>query len=134
MEKRKLDDNIGELDAEIEELARVLERKRKQKEMLQLEKQVHEKKIEAARMKYADVLEGLEARASRVANKIEANEKDQVEYDTNSKDLEEQQQLFNLKVDQMREELKQLREMQTYLNSSSGEIDEINQERKEIRT
>lgn len=134
MEKRKLDDNIGELDAEIDELARVLERKRKQKEMLQLEKQVHEKKIEAARMKYADVLEGLEARASRVANKIEANEKDQVEYDTNSKDLEEQQQLFNLKVDQMREELKQLREMQTYLNSSSGEIDEINQERKEIRT
>lgn len=38
MEKRKLDENIDELDREIEELARVLERKRKQKEMLQLEK------------------------------------------------------------------------------------------------
>lgn len=77
MEKRKLDENIDELDREIEELARVLERKRKQKEMLQLEKQVHERKIQAARMKYADVLDGLESRAARISNKISANEEDQ---------------------------------------------------------
>lgn len=70
LEKHKLDENIEELNKEIEELARVLERKRKQKEALRLEKQVHEKRIQAARMKYSDVLEGLEARATRVSNKI----------------------------------------------------------------
>ena len=34
----------------------------------------------------------------------------------------------------MKDELTQLREMQSYLQSSSGEIDEINKERKDVRT
>lgn len=60
--------------------------------MLELEKQVHERKIQAARMKYADVLEGLEARATRVNNKISANEADQAAQDTNTQELDEQKQ------------------------------------------
>ena len=77
LEKQALDENIDELDREIEELSRVLERKRKQKEILELEKQVHERKIQAARMKYADVLEGLEARALRVNSKLQATDDDE---------------------------------------------------------
>ena len=111
LEKHKLDENIEELNGEIEELARVLERKRKQKEMLFLEKQVHERKIQAARMKYSDVLEGLEASASRINNKISANEDDQATQDANTKELDEQKEAFEAKMAVMRDELKQLREM-----------------------
>jgi len=45
-EKYKLDEMIDDLNKDIEELMRVLDRKRKEKEMLELEKQVHERKIE----------------------------------------------------------------------------------------
>lgn len=45
-EKYKLDQMIEDLNKDIEELMRVLDRKRKEKEMLELEKQVHERKIE----------------------------------------------------------------------------------------
>lgn len=48
-EKHKLDGMIDEINVEIEELMRVLERKKKEKEMLNLEKQVHEHKIEQVR-------------------------------------------------------------------------------------
>lgn len=43
---------IDDINKDIEELMRVLDRKRKEKEMLELEKLVHEKKIEQARMGY----------------------------------------------------------------------------------
>ena len=45
-EKHKLDGMIDDIDKDIEELMRVLERKRKERNMLVLEKEVHEKKIE----------------------------------------------------------------------------------------
>jgi len=133
LEKQTLDENIGELDREIEELSRVLERKRKQKEILELEKQVHERKIQAARMKYADVLEGLEARALRVNSKLQATDDDEATWQTDTKQLEELQAAFDAKAIVLKDELKKLREMQQYLKSSSGDIDEIHRERKEIR-
>lgn len=37
---------IEDLNKDIEELMRVLDRKKKEKEMLELEKQVHERKID----------------------------------------------------------------------------------------
>ena len=46
VEKHKLDGMIDELTREIEEIMMTLERKKKEKEMLELEKQVHEKKID----------------------------------------------------------------------------------------
>lgn len=49
-EKLRLDQMIGDLDQEMEELQRTLERKAKEKEMLLLEKQVHERKIDQARL------------------------------------------------------------------------------------
>jgi len=45
---------IEDIDKDIEELMRVLDRKKKERNMLVLEKEVHEKKIEQARMKYSD--------------------------------------------------------------------------------
>jgi hypothetical protein len=45
---------IDEINVEIEELMRVLERKKKEKEMHILEKQVHEHKIEQVRQKHRD--------------------------------------------------------------------------------
>ena len=56
-EKYKLDEMIDDLNKDIEELMRVLDRKRKEKEMLELEKQVHERKIEQARMGYRGEIE-----------------------------------------------------------------------------
>ena len=56
-EKYKLDEMIEDLDKDIEELMRVLDRKRREKEMLELEKQVHERKIDQARMGYRGEIE-----------------------------------------------------------------------------
>ena len=52
VEKHKLDEMIDDMDKDIDELIRVLERKRKERSMLVLEKEVHERKIEQARLKY----------------------------------------------------------------------------------
>jgi len=69
-EKHKLDEMIDDLNREVEELMRVLERKKKEREMLQLEKQVHERKIEQARMMYKDELSTMEATLDEVTQKI----------------------------------------------------------------
>ena len=53
-EKHKLEDSIEDLNGDIEELERLLERKKKEREMLILEKEVHERSIQQARMKYSD--------------------------------------------------------------------------------
>ena len=44
-EKAKLDEMIEDINREIEELMRVLDRKKKETEMLGLEKQIHVSKI-----------------------------------------------------------------------------------------
>jgi hypothetical protein len=53
-EKNKLDTMIDDLDKDIEEMERLLKRKKKERSMLVLEKEVYEHKIEQARMKYRD--------------------------------------------------------------------------------
>ena len=69
-EKHKLDEMIDDLNREVEELMRVLERKKKEREMLQLEKQVHERKIEQARMMYKDEISTMEATLDEVTQKL----------------------------------------------------------------
>ena len=73
-EKAKLDEMIDDINREIEELMRVLERKKKEKEMLILEKQVHEHKIEQARMKYGDSISEHESVLDKVVSKIAIND------------------------------------------------------------
>lgn len=45
-EKNKLDNQIEEIDKDIEELERLLARKKKERDMLLLEKEVHERRIQ----------------------------------------------------------------------------------------
>ena len=66
---------IDDLSREVEELMRVLERKKKEKEMLKLEKQVHERKIEQARMMYKDELVTMETKFDKVNQKLNVNER-----------------------------------------------------------
>lgn len=66
---------IDDLSREVEELMRVLERKKKEKEMLKLEKQVHERKIEQARMMYKDELVTMETKFDKVNKKLNVNER-----------------------------------------------------------
>jgi len=61
---------IDEINVEIEELMRVLERKRKEKEMLNLEKQVHEHKIEQVRQRYRDKLTVIDESLSKVISSL----------------------------------------------------------------
>ena len=74
--------------------------------MLILEKKVHESKIQASRMKYSDTLEGLNARASKISNKIKINEEEQGNQEVNLNKLEEQKQAFDSKMTVMKTELK----------------------------
>ena len=69
--KHELDERIDDLNREVDELMRVLERKKKEREMLQLEKQVHERKIEQARMMYKDELATMEATLGEVTSKLD---------------------------------------------------------------
>lgn len=76
LQKYRLDENIDDLAREIEELTRVLDRKKKQKEMLSLEKAVHDKQIQYARNKYGDQLGQFEFQKEQVNNRIAVNVRD----------------------------------------------------------
>ena len=69
-EKFKLDEMIVDLDKDIEDLLRVLERKKKEKSLLELEMQVHEKKINEVRMIYGDQIDQFEGLNEKVSSKI----------------------------------------------------------------
>ena len=88
-EKYKLDEMIDDLNKDIEELMRVLDRKRKEKEMLELEKQVHERKIEQARMGYRGEIEQSQEQHDRVTARIKQTEAALAEFDKDTKELEE---------------------------------------------
>jgi chromosome segregation ATPase len=88
-EKYKLDEMIDDLNKDIEELMRVLDRKRKEKEMLELEKQVHERKIDQARMGYRGEIEQSQEQLDRVTARIGHTELALATFDKDTKDLEE---------------------------------------------
>ena len=88
-EKYKLDEMIDDLNKDIEELMRVLDRKRKEKEMLELEKQVHERKIEQARMGYRGEIEESQEQLDRVTSRINHTELALAKFDKDTKALEE---------------------------------------------
>ena len=58
---------IEDLDKDIEELMRVLERKKKERSMLVLEKEVHQRKIQQARMKYQDQIDSNESELQKIS-------------------------------------------------------------------
>ena len=69
-EKHKLDSMIEDLDKDIEELMRVLERKKKERSMLVLEKEVHQRKIQQARMKYQDKIDSNESELQKISQTL----------------------------------------------------------------
>lgn len=77
-EKNKLDNQIEEIDKDIEELERLLARKKKERDMLVLEKEVHERRIQQARMKYADRLNAIEEEMQEVNGQLKLLEEQQL--------------------------------------------------------
>lgn len=132
-EKYKLDEMIEDLDKDIEELMRVLDRKRKEKEMLELEKQVHERKIDQARMGYRGEIEQSQEQLDRVNARIGHTELALATFDKDTKDLEAFEENFAKTQVNYEEEFTKLGEMESYLTYSAGEIDHTNNEKKEIR-
>jgi hypothetical protein len=61
---------IEDLDKDIEELMRVLERKKKERSMLVLEKEVHQRKIQQARMKYQDQIDSNESELQKISQTL----------------------------------------------------------------
>jgi chromosome segregation ATPase len=133
-EKAKLDEMIEDINRDIEELMRVLERKKKEKDMLILEKKVHEHKIDQARMKYGDQISEYDSTKESLMVKIESNEIELKQWLQEKADLEEYEEHFNSQISKFKEEFKSLDEMEQYLKFNSVEIDQCNKERKEIRT
>ena len=132
-EKAKLDEMIEDINREIEELMRVLERKKKEKEMLNLEKQVHEHKIDEARMKYGDSIQEHQGNKDGLTSKITQNDSELVIWQQEKMDLETYEEHFNQQIAKFKEEFKSLDDMEQYLSFNSVEIDQSNKERKEIR-
>ena len=69
-EKHKLDGMIEDIDKEVEELQRIIDRKKKEKEMLILEKDLHEKKIDQARLKYKDKIDSNQEKLASVSRSL----------------------------------------------------------------
>jgi len=103
-EKHKLDGMIEDLDKDIENMERVLRRKRKEREMLVLEKEVHERKIQQARWKYKDQTDGHDQDLEQVTQSLEELEKAQLSLDQNLVKLQESQDQLNSNVDAYQEE------------------------------
>ena len=97
-EKAKLDEMIEDINREIEELMRVLERKKKEKEMLNLEKQVHEHKIDEARMKYGDSIKDHQGNNHGLISKIAINETELNVWHQEKDHLEQYEDHFNQQI------------------------------------
>ena len=124
---------IDEINVEIEELMRVLERKKKEKEMLNLEKQVHERKIEQVRQKYRDELSGIDESLQKAVNSLSQNEKELKEFELDQQSLNEYEQHYQDQMSKFKDEFRDLDDMEKYLEFNSVAIDQTNKERKDIR-
>ena len=69
-EKFKLENVIEDCDKDIEELEKLLERKRKERNVLVLEKEAHERSIEQARMKYSDKIEQIRVKQTESTSQL----------------------------------------------------------------
>lgn len=67
---------------------RVLERKKKEREMHFLEKQVHERKIDQARLHYKTELNGFESQLNKVNLKIKKNTNEKTQWDIDMENLD----------------------------------------------
>ena len=95
-EKFKLDEMIVDLDKDIEDLLRVLERKKKEKSLLELEMQVHEKKINEVRMIYGDQIDQFEGLNEKVSSKIQKNDEENEALKKSKSDLEAYTEAYNV--------------------------------------
>lgn len=93
-EKLKLDNMIEECDKDIEELERLIERKRKERTVFVLEKEVHERKIEQARMKYSDKINANKEAMQEIVSQLvileeqsQKNQEDQRQLETDNQEL-----------------------------------------------
>ena len=101
--------------------------------MLELEKQVHERKIEQARMGYRGEIDQSQEQLDRVTARIGHTELALATFDKDTKDLEEFKLEFEKTQQNYQEEFSKLEEMEAYLTYTVGEIDQTNEEKKEIR-
>ena len=122
-EKAKLDEMIEDINRDIEELMRVLDRKKKEKEMLNLEKQVHEHKIDEARMKYGDQIQEHQGTKDVLVSKISLNDSENTTWLQDKLELEEYEAHFTQQIANFKSEFKSLDEMEQYLRFNSIEID-----------
>ena len=90
---------IDDLSQEVEELMRVLERKKKEREMHFLEKQVHERKIDEARLNYKGELIRYENELSKVNQKLKKNINQKTQLDKDLENLNLQETTFTAQLD-----------------------------------
>ena len=132
-EKHKLDSMIEDIDKDIEELMRVLERKKKERNMLVLEKEVHEKKIEQARMKYGDEIAEHQGEMEAVTAILDDLGRSNGALQESFKALEEQRSDFSQCKSVYAEESQQLKTLKGYLRKASSNIDRKNKLKREMR-
>ena len=130
IDKHQLNTQIDDLNEQIEEMLRIIERKKKEKEMLLLERQVHDNSIETAKMNYKDRIDKATYKQEKVGQKLKTNELDLGKLNADKKDLEDLEAQFEQQMNQFEDELKNLSQMQEYLNTTSQEIDDVATEMK----
>lgn len=132
-EKNRLDDQIEEMDKDIEELERMLERKKKERNMLVLEKEVQERRIQQARMKYQDRISITEEQMLEVSTTQEGLEAKQAAVETEQERLDAIKSELEGNVQSYSAEKANLKSLQSYLLKTSKLIDKTNQTKKEMR-
>ena len=101
--------------------------------MLNLEKQVHERKIQQVRQKYRDELSGIDESLQKAVNSLSQNEKELKEFELDQQSLNEYEQHYQDQMSKFKDEFRDLDDMEKYLEFNSVAIDQTNKERKDIR-
>ena len=96
------------MNKEIEELRRVLERKKEERASIEREKAGEEEKIEVVRREFGEELETLRARGARAEREERRNREEAAEWERDVQTLNEYEESFRARVADFKKELAEI--------------------------
>lgn len=123
LEKAEVEGKITIIDAEIEELEQLLEKKRKEREQFVLTRQNFEREIDKSRAKQRDQILKLEKELDKVQRDEDKNHKEAEEQKVENSDLQDYEENFKSRLKSIQLELKELDDFERALKKNADYID-----------
>ena len=122
-EKAEVEHKILAVDAEIDELEQLLDKKKKEKELFVLSRQNFEREIDKSRAKYRDQILKLEKELDKVQRDEDKNLKEAEEQKVELSDLLDYEENFKSRLKSIQLELKELDDFERALRKNADYID-----------